>query len=73
MVIGASLISLRDEGSHSIGERAAVIPNITAGDVVSSASLMIRRKTFSSAEQEVGRSVSANLLSDSTVNPSQSA
>ena len=29
------MISLRDEGSHNIGERAAVIPKITGGDVVS--------------------------------------
>ena len=33
-VIGAALISLRDEGSHNIGKRAAVIPHMTAGDVV---------------------------------------
>ena len=33
-------------GSHNIGERAAVIPNLTAGDVVSSSSLRIRRETF---------------------------
>ena len=33
-VISAALISLRDVGSHNIGERAAVIPNITAGNVV---------------------------------------
>ena len=35
-VIGAALISLRDEGSHNIWERAAVIRHITTGDVVSS-------------------------------------
>ena len=35
-VIGAALISLHDERLHNIWERAANIPNITAGDVVSS-------------------------------------
>ena len=69
-VIGAVLISLRDEGSHNIREKAAVIPNISAVDVVS---LRIRLKTFFPAEQKVSRSVSANLLSDSVVNPSPSA
>ena len=35
-VVSAALISLRDERLHSIGEMAAVIPNITGGDMVSS-------------------------------------
>ena len=56
--------------SPNIGERAAVIPNIIAGDVVS---FGVAEDTISSSEQEVGRGVSANLLSDFAVNPSQSA
>ena len=72
-VVGAALISLRDEGSHNIGERAAVNPNITAGDVVSSSSVAEDTlEDFSPAEQEVGRGVSTNLLFDPAVNPSQS-
>ena len=35
-VFSAALISLRDEGSHNFGERTAVIPVITRGDMVSS-------------------------------------
>ena len=35
-VISAALVSLQDEGSHNFGERAAVVPNVTTGDVVSS-------------------------------------
>ena len=42
-----ALISLHDEGPHNIWDRAAVIPNITAGYVVFPVSLRIRRKTFS--------------------------
>ena len=32
-VISAPLISLRDEGSHNFGKRAAIIPDITTGNV----------------------------------------
>ena len=35
-VVSAALISLRDEGSHNFRERAAIISDITTGDVVSS-------------------------------------
>ena len=40
-VISAVLISLRDEESHNFGEKAAIIPHITTGDVVSNASSSI--------------------------------
>ena len=36
LVVGGALISLPDDGSHNIGERAAIIPIITAGDMASS-------------------------------------
>ena len=35
-VVSAVLISLQDEGSHNFRESAAIIPDITTGDVVSS-------------------------------------
>ena len=71
-VIGAAMISLRDEGSQNTGKRAAVILNITAGDVLSSDVAEDAPNNISPAVQEVGRDVSANLLSDSAVYPSQS-
>ena len=35
-VINAALVSLRDEGSHNFGEKDEIVPNITAGGIVSS-------------------------------------
>ena len=49
-VIGAGLIYLSDEGSHNIGERAALIPNITAGDVVSSGVAEVTPEDFFSSK-----------------------
>ena len=53
-VINAVLVSLRDEGWLKFGERAVIVPSITAGDMVSYSVA----ETFSPAEQEVGRRVS---------------
>ena len=36
MVVNVALISLRDEGFHNVVKRAAVVPKITAGEMVSS-------------------------------------
>ena len=35
-VVNAARVLLRDEGSHNFGERAAIVPNKTAGNMVSS-------------------------------------
>ena len=61
-VVDAVLISLHNEGLHNIGEGATVIPNIAAGDMVSSGIAENMREDFSPAEQEVGSDVSVNLL-----------
>ena len=49
-VTSAALVSLRDEGSHNVGERAAVVPNITTGDVVSCSVAKNTPEDFSPAE-----------------------
>ena len=64
---------VRDEGLHNFGERAVVIPDTTTGDVVSSGIAEDLPEDFSLAEQEVGREVLANFLSNPAVYPSQSA
>ena len=49
-VISAALVSLRDEGSYNIGERAVVVPSITTGYVSSIVDENTPEETFYPAE-----------------------
>ena len=62
-VISAVLVSLEDEGSHNVGGKAAVVPNITTRDVVSSGVAEDVPEDFFTAGQEVCRGATANFLS----------
>ena len=68
-----ALVPFRDERSHSIGERAALVPSITTGDMIPPDVTEDTLEIFFHSRAGGWYQISVNLLYDSDVNPSQSA